>query len=310
MDLKLAGGCRACVTKHCCDQAAACSDGACGEGIGFPITPLTRVTEKFDALAICMLENCDSEDTCNVSWGCVGKYKWPALKEVHPFGMRVFNYADAREIGIPNINVKLCESSDPGCSADGGLIATSKTDSTGDADFTAAKGFTGYFELEGGGTAPATVQWSQPVYDVVDTFTHQALQPNAVAYLAVASQFHDAPGQEFKAGTGFLVARAQNCLPLRYMEEPNPIARARDVRVTFTPSTGASRVYYVNDMATLDQSLDRTSVRGYAGAFEVLVANVSVTATHAKTGKVLATGVLPIRDATIGFMYLLPDTGF
>jgi hypothetical protein len=309
MDLDLAGGCRACVAEHCCEAASACTDGACGEDIGLPITPLTSVTEKFDALASCMLENCDSEDTCNVSWGCVGKYKWPGLKQAHQFSMRVFNYADTREIGIPNINVKLCESSDPGCSADGGLITTSKTDSTGNADFTAMKGFSGYFELEGGGPAPAVVQWSQPVYNVVDTFTHQALHPNAVAYLAVASQFHDAPEQMFKSGTGFLIARAQNCLPLRYMEAPNPIARARDVRFTFTPSTGASRVYYINDMATLDQSLDRTSGRGYAGAFEVLAANVTVTATHATTGKMLATGVLAIREATIGFMYLVPDTG-
>lgn len=309
MDLQLAGGCRACVAEHCCEEAAACTDGACGEGIGFPLTPLTKVNEKFDALAGCMVENCDSEDACDVSWGCVGKYKWPALKEVHQFSMRVFNYADTREIGIPNINVKLCESSDPGCSNDGGLITTSKTDSTGNADFTAMKGFSGYFELEGGGTVPATVQWNQAVYNVVDTFTHQALNPSAVVYLAVASQFHATPDQPFKAGTGFLIARAQNCLPLRYMEGSNPIARARNVRFTFTPSTGASRVYYIDDMAMLDQSLDRTSARGYAGALEVLAANVSVTATHAMTGKVLATGVLPIREATIGFMYLVPNTG-
>jgi hypothetical protein len=313
MDLKLEGGCRSCVAEHCCAEAEACQDGACGEDVGFPINPLMSVTPTFDAFASCVLEHCDTEDTCDVSWGCVGKYKWPPLKEAHSFSMRVFNYADTREVGIPNIEVKQCEASDPGCSEDGGLITTARTDSRGSVDFTAMKGFQGYFELEGGGPVPATVQWSQPVYNVVDMFTHQALGPSAVSNLAVASQVHDSPMEKFKPGTGFLIARIQNCLPLRYMETyregATPIARARDVRFTFTPSTGASRIYYVNEQAMLDLTLDRTSIRAYAGAFEVLATNVTVTATHAETGKVLATGVLPIRDAKIGFMYLVPNTG-
>jgi hypothetical protein len=313
MDLNLEGACRSCVAEHCCEQAEACENGACGDDLGFPLNPLMSVTEKFDAFASCVLENCDTDDTCDVSWGCVGKYKWPPLKEPHTFSMRVFNYADPREVGIPNIEVKQCEASDPSCSEDGGLITTARTDSRGSADFTAMRGFQGYFELQGGGPVPATVQWSQPVYNVVDSFTHQALGASAVTGLAVASQVHDSPMEKFKPGTGFLIARIQNCLPLRYMETyrdgATPIARARDVRFTFTPSTGASRMYYVNEQAMLDPTLDRTSRRGYAGAFELLATNVTVTAMLADTGRVLATGVLPIREATIGFMYLVPNTG-
>jgi hypothetical protein len=313
MDLEAEGACRSCIAEHCCDQASACKNGACGEELGFPLTPVMSATEKFDALAECLMENCDTEDTCNTSWGCVGKYKWPALKETHKFDIRVFNYADPKETGLPNIKVKLCESSDPGCAADGGLYMTNMTDSSGSADFQVMKGFTGFFELEGGTPLASTVQWSQPVYQIVDNFTHQALAANAVSSLAVASQFHDALDEKFKPGTGFMIARIQNCLPLRYMETyrdgVNPIARARDVRFTFTPSTGASRVYYVNDMAALDPALDRTSTRAYAGAFEVLAANITVTAINATTGRVLATGTLPIRESTLGFMYLLPDVG-
>lgn len=310
MDLQAHGSCRSCIAEHCCDEAAACNKGACGEDLDIPITPLMSVTEKFDALATCLLENCDTEDTCDVSWGCVGKYRWPMLKESHKFSMRVFNYADPRETGIPGIDVKLCESSDPSCSSEGGgQLTRSRTDSMGNADFTVPKGFNGYFELDGGGPAPATVQWSQPTFNVVDSFTHQALGQNSVQSLAVVSQYHSSPNQPFKAGTGFMIARVQNCFPLRYMEAPTSIARARDVRLTFTPSTGASRIYYVNDMATLDLSLNRTSTRGYAGAFEVLAANVTVTAIHADTGKLLAEGTITIREGTIGYMYLVPDTG-
>jgi len=310
MDLVAKGECRSCIAEHCCDQAAACKNGACGEGLEFPITPLMSVSEKFDALATCMLENCDTEDTCDVSWGCVGKYRWPASKENHKFNMRVFNYADPREVGIPNIDIKLCESSDPSCSNEGGtVVATSVTDSSGNADFTAPRGLNGYFQLEGGGPAPATVQWNKPVYTVVDTFTHQALQQRAVQQLAVVSGYHSSLEEPFKPGTGFMIARAHNCLPLRYLEAPNTLGRARDVKISFTPSSGASRVYYINDMAMLDLPLGRTSSRGYAGAFEVLDANVTVTATHADTDKMLATGTITIREGTIGFMYLMPDTG-
>jgi hypothetical protein len=306
MDLQFKGACRACVAEHCCNEAAACDDGACGDDITLPITPLMSVSEKFDALASCMLANCDAETACNVSWGCVGKYKWPVLREAHPFSIRVFNYADSNEIGIPKITVRQCDSTDPVCTD--GLVAMTVTDAAGLADFTATRGFNGYFELEGGGPATSTIAWSKPVYNVADSFTHQALRQEAVQGLAVAVRFHDKLDQPFKSGTGFLISRIQNCLPLRYMEEPNPIARARDVKLTFTPSSGASRMYYLNDMASLDASLDRTSTRAYGGAFEVLAGNVTVTAKHAETGKVLAMGVLPVREAEIGFMYLVPDS--
>lgn len=307
MDIDFQGACRACIAEHCCTEASACNDGACGTDLTMPINPLSKVTSRFDGLASCMLEHCNSEDTCDTSWGCVDNYKWPPLRETHKFEMRVFNYADANEKGIPGIDVRFCETSDPGCAEGSGLIATGRTDSMGSADFTSQRGYTGYFELEGGDTTDAVIQWSQPVYNVVDMFTHQALQPSAVTFLAIASKFHDSADQKFKPGTGFLIARAQNCLPLRYMEGPNPIARARDVELEFTPSTGASRVFYVNDMASLDLALEQTSTRGYAGAFEVLVGNVTVTARHAVSKKALAVGTLAIREAAIGFMYLVPE---
>jgi hypothetical protein len=231
--------------------------------------------------------------------------------------MRVFNYADANESGIPGITAKLCESSDPGCSPDGGFKSKNVTDSSGRADFQSDPGFTGFFQLEGGATGmppvPATVQWSQPIYNLVDEFTHQSLAASAVAYLAVASQFHQSPEEKFTPGTGFLITRMHNCLPLRYIETyrqgVNPIGRAQGVKFMFTPSTGASRVFYVDEQAMLNPSLDRTSVRGYAGAIEVMAANITVTATHAESGRVLSTGTLPIREGTIGFMYLMPKTG-
>jgi hypothetical protein len=311
VDLPLGRDCRKCIAENCCEQAAACAGDACGENISLPITPLTQVTPEFDALAGCMLEHCDTEDTCDVRWGCVDNYSWPALKRDHTFSMRVFNYADPREVGLPNVKVRLCESSDPLCTDDGGYVTTGTTDSSGSVDFTVPKGFNGYFQLSGGAPVPATVQWSQPAYDVIDSFSHQALAPNAVAGLAVTVGLHKKLDEPFEPNTGHLIARMQNCLPLRYLdvEDPARAGRARDVVFRFTPDSGATRIYYINDMATLDSALDRTSWRGYAGAFQVPATNVTVTATHAVTGKPLASGTLTIRDGTIGFMYLVPNTG-
>ncbi|HKU37751.1 MAG TPA: hypothetical protein VJR89_06375 [Polyangiales bacterium] len=311
VDLALGNSCRRCVAENCCAAAMACADGACGPNLHLPITPLTEVTPAFDELAACMLQHCDTEDTCDVRWGCVDNYTWPPLKQPHTVTMRVFNYADASEKGIPNISVKLCESTDPACSEDGGYITTGTTDSSGNVDFTVPKGFNGYFQLSGGGPAPSTVQWSQPVYDVVDTFSHQSLAQSAVQALAVTVGLHTQYDQPFEKNTGHLIARMQNCLPLRYLDvqDPERTARARDVVFRLAPDTGASRVFYINPMATVDLELDRTTWRGYGGAFQVPAVNVTVTARHAVTDKLLGSGTVTIRDGTIGFMYLVPNTG-
>lgn len=309
-DLETTGGCRKCIAEHCCGEASACKNGACGAGLRFPLAPPMHPTAKFDMLAECLMANCDTSDTCDVSWGCVGKYKWPELDDDHSFKMRVFGYADPKEVGIPNINVNMCDTTAPSCTQDEGLVDSAKTDAMGNAEFTLMTQDKGYFdfELEGVGTAPSTVQWNQPVYNEVTVFTHQALATKSVQGLALASRYHTSETQPFREGTGFLIARAQNCLPLRYMEGANPLARARDVRFAFMPNTGASRVFYINDMSTLDTSLDRTSSRGYAGAFELESGNVTVTAIHAVTEKVLAQGTIGIKAGNIGFMYLVPNT--
>lgn len=312
LDIDTSGGCRSCIAKYCCGQASVCKNGSCGAGLRFPLSPPMHATQKFDDLAQCLLDHCDSPATCDVSWGCVSDYKWPELDEEHTFKMRVFGYADPKETGIPNVNVNMCDTSAPSCTMGEGLVDSGMTDKMGNAEFTLATGLNGYFdfELEGGGIAPSTVQWNQPIYNEVATFTHQALSTKSVQDFALASRFHTSPDQPFKAGTGFLIARAQNCLPLRYMEGTNAISRARDVSFRFSPSTGASQVYYINDLSSIDTSLDRTSRRGYAGAFELVAGNVTVTAFHEPSGKMVAQGTIGIREGSIGFMYLVPNTDF
>jgi hypothetical protein len=305
--LELPRACGACVAQHCCEQASACKDGACGSDIDWPLSPLAEVSDNFDALARCMQEYCDSEDTCDVSWGCVGKYRWPALREEHPFNMRMFNFADANETGLAGVTVKLCEASDPTCSEDSGFVSMGRTDSAGNADFIAPRGFNGYFLHEGGAAMPGVISWNRPVYNVVDGFTHQAFLPSSVSGLAVQLRLHSKVEDPFDPERGHLIIRIQSCLPLRYLDTIDPGGRAKDVKFTFGPSQGATRIYYVNDQATVDLNQDRTSIRGYAGAFEVTATNVSVTAEHAVTGKQVATGVVSIRAGSIGYMYLMPN---
>jgi hypothetical protein len=304
VDLNLGAACKACVAEHCCEQASACADGACGPDIRLPISPATRVTEAFDSLMECMQAECDGPDSCDVSWGCVDRYRLPQLEQDHRFEMRVFNFADPDETGLPGVNVRLCEASDPSCMSSD-FMSEAQTDDQGIASFVAEPGFSGYFVLNGGGPVPGVLLWNVPVYTIVDRFEHQAFPPGAVDALAVVTRLHSEAGQPFAPNTGHLIMRVQTCLPLRYLDHVN--ARAKDVRLTFTPNQGASRVYYVNDLGTVDLQLDATSARGYAGAFEVPVTNVRVTATLARTGKQVATGVIPVRDGSIGYMYLMPN---
>lgn len=302
-DLQATGACGACIARNCCEEAAACSGGACGEDLALPISPVMQVQEPFDALVACMQQHCDGEDSCDVSWGCVENYRWPPLRQERGFGMRVVNYAS--EAGVPGVEVKLCEASDPRCDEGEGLIGTTVTGSDGLAEFIAPRGFNGYFVLSGGDAMPGVVQWSQPVHNLLDTFNHQALFPDAVSTLAVVVGWRQ-DGSMPIPGTGHLLARAQNCLPLRYLDELEPSARGQDVVVEFAPQEGASRIYYVNDMAILDPALERTASRGYAGAFEVPARNIRVTATHADTGKIVSYGVVTVRPGTIGYLYLFP----
>jgi hypothetical protein len=302
-DFPATGACGACIARNCCEEAAACSDGACGEDLGLPISPVMQVQEPFDALVNCMQRYCDTEDSCDVSWGCVDNYRWPPLRQARSFGMRVINYAS--EAGVAGVEVKLCEASDPGCDEGEGLISTTTTGSDGLAEFIAPRGFNGYFVLSGGDAMPGVVQWSQPVHNVLDTFDHQALFPEAVTTLARVVGWRQ-DGSKPNPGTGNLLARAHNCLPLRYLDRLEPSGRGQEVVIEFAPQETASRIFYVNDMAILDPALDRTSSRGYAGAFEVPARNITVTASHADTGEVVSHGVVTVRPDTIGYLYLFP----
>jgi hypothetical protein len=297
------GACGECIATHCCDEVAACNDGACGEDIAFPISPVMSVNEKFDELVSCMQQNCDAANSCNVSWGCVDKYRWPRLRQDRPFSMRIFNYADVREAGLPGIDVQLCEASDPRC--EDGLLSTATTGSDGLAEFIAPRGFNGYFSLSGGKPTPAVVVYSQPVFNLMEVFAHQALLPDSIATLGQVVGWRQ-DGSKPAPNTGHLLARAQNCLPLRYLDRQETWSRGKNVIFNFAPREEASQVYYVNDMAILDPTLKRTTSRGYGGAFEVPAKNISVTATDADSGDVLASGVITIRPNTIGYIYLFP----
>jgi hypothetical protein len=305
MDIGFTGACRKCVAENCCAQARACDGDKCGKNITMPIAPVTTVTDTFDALAQCVLDNCDMEDSCNLSWGCVDNYRIPTQRNGSTFRMRVFNYADPNMIGLPNISVTLCESADPSCVD--GMVNTVSTDGNGEADFTVDRNFSGYFLLEGGPPQAATVAWSEPIYNVIERFNHQALAERAVQGLAVSSGIHTALDQPFKEGTGHLIARMQNCLPMKYLEGDDLDSRARDVEFTFSPQAGASQIFYIDAQAMLDKTLTRTSSRGYAGVFEVQATQVTVIAKHADTGKQLARAIIPLREDTIGYVYLIPQ---
>ena len=304
---RLPAACDMCIRENCCDRAEACGEGtACGEDLLEPITPLADFSKDFDPLLGCMQRFCN--EACEVNWGCVDDYEWPAAEgrvDVPVTGVD-FTSTQDNPIPIEGVTVRACEGIDPRCSS--GKRAEAVTDATGQATLEdLSAGFTGFYTFSGGMSEfgaylPLTVRWSEPVHRAAG-FLQFALNDVAVAGLAMITQVED----DFDPERGHLIVRIQGCLPLRYLNpiEP-PKAEAEHVKLSFEPAEGATRVFYTAPNGGVALSLEETTTDGVGGAFNVQPSNVTVTAVDTVSGEVVATGNVQVNAGSIGFMYLLP----
>jgi hypothetical protein len=75
--------CDVCIRDRCCDLAVACGEGTdCGADLLEPITPVAEFSAEFEPLLGCLQAECARE--CQVHWGCVGDYGWPAEAPIDP----------------------------------------------------------------------------------------------------------------------------------------------------------------------------------------------------------------------------------
>jgi hypothetical protein len=135
------------------------------------------------------------------------------------------------------------------------------------------------------------------------------LRPTDIDALAIITGVHDAAGVPFADGTGYLIFRVEGCLPLRYLATDElPHAEVGGAHVTFAPNDFESDIFYTDGTGFVSVTLEETSFDGLGGAFEVPARNLTVKATETRTGREIASGSVPVRPGSIGFMYLAPNS--
>jgi hypothetical protein len=295
--------CDDCIREHCCDLAEACGEGTeCGDDLLEPITPVADFSTDFDPLLGCMQRRCDAE--CEVNWGCVDNYEWPAASEPVDLEVRVVDYADEEEGALADVTVMACDAVDPTC--DSGRRAEGITGSDGKVLLSNLPGaFDGFYSFSGADYMDATVQWSEPIHRVTG-FTQYQLRPSDVKALALITGVHDSADDMFEPGRGHLIFRIQGCLPMRYLSTGEfPQAETAGVHISFAPNDGATQVFYTEETGGVSVNLDATTIDALGGAFNVAPRNLTVTAVDVATDREVARGVVNVRVGAIGYMYLV-----
>ena len=279
---RLPESCDACIREHCCEEAKACDEStACGEDLLEAITPVADFSADFDPMLACMQRSCDA--ACDVSWGCVGNYRWPTPTAPYTVDITVVDFAADPDKPLKDVMVRACSGIDPTCMR--GLIDDDTTGADGKVSLTLPEAFEGFFTFEGGGYLPTTVQWSEPVSRVLD-WKHYQLDAVSLRGLAVVTGVHQTAQEEFDPAVGHLIFRVQSCAPLRYLvNDELPLADAANVVIEIEPDDGASDVFYTSDTGGVSIALKATSSAGVGGAFNVPARNLNVTATNAEDGK-------------------------
>jgi hypothetical protein len=300
---KLPTTCDACIRKHCCDLAKDCGSGTeCGKDLLEPITPVAEFSTEFDPLLACMQDHCD--EACEVSWGCVDDYKWPVPKQDLDVVVTVVDFAAVPDKPLADVDVQACEAVDAACQS--GKVTSAKTGKDGKVELKLPHEFDGFFSFSGAGYTDSTVQWTEPAYRV-SGFKQLQLQPEALAELAVIVHEHKKVDEPFDPDAGHLIFRAQNCLPMRYLEaQDSPRGQAAGVEVMFEPNDGASQIFYTQPNGGVSITLEATTSDGVGGAFDVPATNVDVHAVDAHSGKEVAGGSVRVRAGAIGYAYLVP----
>jgi hypothetical protein len=302
---ELAPKCDRCIQANCCALAEACGKGTdCGRDLVADITPAAQFSSEFEPLLGCMQENCDEE--CGVSWGCLEHYDIAAVEDEYDVPVQIVDFAAVPPRPLPDVTTDACRSIDPGC--DSGRVARGVSDDAGEVVLSLPAAFDGFFEFSGGGYAPATAQWSEPVYRNAG-FPQSLLTEKDVQNLALATGVHESASDAFDPELGHIIFRAHNCLPIAYVHRSAaPHAEASDVQVTIEAADGSSPIFYTDRLGAVAPELEATSSTGIGGAFNFPGRNRTVTAFDARTGRQISKVTAVVRPQTLAFVYLMPNS--
>jgi hypothetical protein len=109
-------------------------------------------------------------------------------------------------------------------------------------------------------------------------------------------------------GKGHLVFKAQNCLPQRYVDNPELNADADGVVANYAPKGEGSPVLYTRNGLKISPDAVNTSYDGlgFGGAFNLSPGPVSVTGVHDDIE--VSNAVYTARPDTVAIVFLLPKT--
>jgi hypothetical protein len=293
--------CASCAKDNCVAEREAC--GADCADFKWPVSPAWQVSsDKADAYVRCLARQCDAQ--CGVLWGCAKNYVFPEARDASV----TIRVTDAAMPGleIEGIRVKACQDLDPSCQSAIGEASTAVTNAAGRAVLALPPSFEGYFFIEqaepsadGNKYVPMTVVWSQPLYKIESLLTVSIFKEGLIPALASTAE-------KVLPGKGHMVFKAQNCLPQRYVDNPELNADAEGVIANYAPRGDGSRVYYTRNGLKISPEAENTSVdgAGFGGAFNLSPGSVSVTGVHEDVE--VSNAVYTVRRDTLGIVFLLP----
>lgn len=294
--------CESCAKDNCEIERLSC--GSDCDSFRWPISPAWRVDDRADEYVRCLAQKCDSQ--CDVLWGCAKNY---SISEAEGSSVTI-RVTDAVSQGqeIEGIRVKACQDLDPACQIDIGQSSTNVTNAGGRAVLALPRSFDGYFLLEqndppaeGAAYVPMTVVWSQPLYKIEPVLTVSMFKVGVIPALANNNE-------KILPGKGHMVFKAQNCLPQRYVDNPDANASAEGVIANYAPMGEGSKVYYTRNGLKISPTATDTSYDGggFGGAFNLSPGQVSVTAVHHDVE--VSNAVYSVRTDTLGIVFMLPKT--
>jgi hypothetical protein len=251
----------------------------------------------------CLARKCDAQ--CKVTWGCVDGYRWDEPADAYTVTIQVnqFNGTDP-EVGAL---VTACLGSDPGCTFGAGMQSSTVTDESGLATLQLSSGFAGYFLIEPQGDAyyPMTMLWSQPIYRVHRSFQVNLFKRSWLDDMAASLQV-----SKTDENAGHVIFRAENCLPLEFIGNPDGNAEAEGVSVSFMPTRpDSTRAFYTRYALGVDPLLKATKSTGgagaYGGALNLPAALLTLVGSYEGSDMMHAT--MRLRANTLGLVHLVPD---
>lgn len=251
-------------------------------------TPAEQCTEDADCVAlgedfdgtVCIDRVCQP-----TAWVCVDQLEPLPANQDFEATIQLFDLLGNKP--ITDATVRLCQKLDPQCSAP---VETLTPDEDGIVSTTVKTSFRGYFDVDAAGYRPtlyfidtSSIRFPSTSPPTVTIFTPEA-----------SDALNKAITPTIDPEAGFVSVAMFDC----------DNARAAGVHFDITPDEGVNPFYAIE--SAVSGTATETDVTGSGGFINVPPGSVTLTATQASTGLVLATEITSVRKGTVTFQAMRP----